>query len=118
MITHVSPNTFDLQVLQQSHSKPVAVDFWAPWCGPCHLLIPALEETAAASRDFAAIMKVNVDDHPALAAAYGIRSLPTLLFFKNGQLYDRIHGVVDKELILNRLLEESHVSSHQQLVTA
>ncbi|MEM7146667.1 MAG: thioredoxin [Verrucomicrobiota bacterium] len=118
MIPSISPNTFDQEVLQASHQQPVAVDFWAPWCGPCHMLTPTLEQTAVATQNFARITKVNVDDHPALAAAYGIRSLPTLLFFKNGQVYDRIHGVVDKELILNRLLEEATVPSDQQLATA
>jgi thioredoxin len=118
MITNASPETFDFDVLQASADSPVVVDFWAPWCGPCHMMTPVLEQTAVATSEFAKVVKVNVDDHPALAAAYGIRSLPTLLFFKNGQIYDRILGVTGKGLILTRLIEEAVVPADHQIAAA
>jgi thioredoxin len=117
-ITQTSPASFDQEILQASYSQPVVVDFWAPWCGPCHMMTPILEQTAIATSEFAKVAKVNVEEHPSLAAAYGIRSLPTLLFFKNGQIYDRILGVTGKGLILNRLLEEASVPSHQSIAAA
>jgi thioredoxin 1 len=81
---HVSDDTFDKEVLQAS--GPVVVDFWAEWCGPCKMIAPLLEELANELEGQVKIVKVNVDDNPKVAMKYGIRGIPTLLIFKNGQV--------------------------------
>ena len=77
----------------------VMVDFWAEWCGPCRAIAPALEELAAASEGRVTLMKVNVDENPGLAARYGIRSIPTILFFKEGAIVDRVLGAAPKAVL-------------------
>ena len=74
----------------------VMVDFWAAWCGPCRAIAPVLEQVAAASEGRVILMKVNVDENPGLAARYGIRSIPTVLFVKQGTVVDRIVGAVPR----------------------
>jgi len=75
------------------------VDFWAEWCGPCRAIAPVLEELAAASEGRVTLMKVNVDENPGLAARYGIRSIPTILFFKEGAIVDRVLGAAPKAVL-------------------
>jgi thioredoxin len=75
------------------------VDFWAEWCGPCRAIAPLLEELAEASEGRVTLMKVNVDEHPGLAARYNIRSIPTILFVKEGQVVDRVVGAVPKAVL-------------------
>src|SRR5262249_27221280 len=81
----------------------VLVDFWAPWCGPCHVLAPTIAELAVEFDGQAAVGKVNVDDSPHLAAQYGIRSIPTVLLFKEGQVVDQTVGVVPKQVFAAKL---------------
>ena len=86
--------TFAADVLNAA--EPVVVDFWAEWCGPCRMIAPALDEISHEMEGKVKIVKLNVDENPAVAAQYGIRSIPTLLIFKNGQLASQKVGAVSK----------------------
>ena len=86
-----------------SSDKPVLVDFWATWCGPCRVLSPTVDEIAEEMADKVDVVKCNVDDADEIAVECGIRNIPTLLYFKNGQVADRTVGVVSKEEIISRL---------------
>lgn len=86
---------FEAEVLQSD--KPVLIDFWAEWCVPCKMIAPAVEEVANDNGDVLKVGKVNVDDNPAIASKYGIRSIPTLLIFKGGQVAEKMVGAVSKE---------------------
>jgi thioredoxin 1 len=92
---------FDEDVLRSS--QPVLVDFWAPWCGPCRMIAPALEEIGKEFAGRARIAKLNVDENPESAARYGIASLPTLLVFKNGRVVDQVIGAAAKRTIAAKL---------------
>jgi thioredoxin 1 len=101
----VTDSTFETEVLKSD--KPVLVDFWAPWCGPCRMVAPVVEELSDEYSDKVKFLKLNTDDNMNTAAAYGIRSIPTLLMFKGGQPVEQIIGfrpkgdlkrVIDKAL--------------------
>jgi len=93
-IVTLTPDNFTKEVLQSS--QPTLVDFWAEWCGPCKMLTPILEELAQEYNGRVKIGKVNIDDHQMLAAQYGIRSIPTLLLFHQGQVSEQLVGLRSK----------------------
>jgi thioredoxin 1 len=100
LIVHVTDATFDGVVTSE---RPVIIDFWAPWCGPCRVIAPVLEEIARELGDQVTIAKVNVDEQPALASRFGVQAIPQLLFFKDGAVQDKVTGAVPKREIVKRL---------------
>ncbi|MEM9906673.1 MAG: thioredoxin [Cyanobacteria bacterium P01_D01_bin.44] len=105
-VQSITETTFEAEVL--SHSEgPVLVDFWAPWCGPCRMVGPVVEEIATQFEGRAKVVKVNVDDNSTIASQYGIRSIPTLLIFKGGSSVDTIVGAVPTKTLAAAL--EKHL---------
>ena len=97
----VDESTFDREVTRSD--KPVIVDFWAEWCGPCKLIAPLLDEIAREKAATIKVAKVNVDENQNLSSKYNIRAIPALLFFKNGQLRDQVTGMTSKKDLLGRI---------------
>ena len=98
----ISDQTFESDVLAV-RGRPVLVDCWAPWCGPCRIIGPVMDELAAESQGNYRIAKLNVDDNPLTASRFQIASIPTMLIFKDGKLIDRLIGVHSKQTIAERL---------------
>ena len=107
---NINAASFDKAVLQSP--VPVLVDFWAPWCGPCKMIAPVLDEIARENAGRFRIAKVNADDEPALLQKFGIRGIPALLFFSGGELRHQVSGLTGKKAIVEKL--ESLVSNAVQ----
>ncbi|MUG86480.1 thioredoxin [Paenibacillus timonensis] len=103
-IVNVSDQSFNAEIEGQ---VPVLVDFWAPWCGPCKMIAPILEELSSEVGDSVKIAKLNVDDNPETASRFGVMSIPTLILFKDGQPVDKIVGLNSKDTLKNL------ISKHQ-----
>ena len=99
---NITDQTFEREVLQTT-GRPILVDCWAPWCGPCRMIAPVLDQLAAESQGNYRIAKLNVDENPQTSSRFQIASIPTMLIFKDGKLIDRLIGVQPKQAIAERL---------------
>ena len=99
---NITDQTFEREVLQTT-GRPILVDCWAPWCGPCRMIAPVLDQLAAEARGNYRIAKLNVDENPQTSSRFQIASIPTMLIFKDGKLIDRLIGVQPKQAIAERL---------------
>ena len=97
----VTDDSFKQEVLESE--VPVLVDFWAPWCGPCRMVAPVIEEIASQYEGKVKVVKLNTDENPTVAGQYGIRSIPTLMIFEGGQKIDMVVGAVPKTTLANTL---------------
>lgn len=100
-VLNITSNNFNDEVLKSE--QPVLIDFWAPWCGPCRMVGPVVEEVAAEVAGRAKVGKVNVDEHPELAAKFGVMSIPTLVVLKHGKVVRNAVGIRSKQAILDML---------------
>ena len=99
-VTEVSDNNFQAEVVEST--EPVLVDFWAPWCGPCRIIAPSLEEISEERQDLR-VVQLNVDDNQRTAATYNVMSIPTMLLFKNGSVAKTIVGAMSKQRLVQEL---------------
>jgi len=106
-VKDVSDTSFEADVLKAD--RPVLVDFWAQWCAPCRMLAPTVEAVAEKYAESASVVKLNVDDNPAISQRYGIKGIPTLILFKNGKEEERVVGATSKEAI-SRMIDK-HVGT-------
>jgi thioredoxin 1 len=100
-IVTLDDSNFEKEVTQSDQT--VLVDFWAPWCGPCKMIAPLLDEIATEKAGSVKVAKVNVDENQSLSVKYNVRAIPALLFFKNGQLRDQVVGMTTRKDLLGRL---------------
>lgn len=101
MALEVNDGNFEEVVVKSG--KPVVVDFWAEWCGPCRMIAPIIEELSREFSEKVVVAKCDVDNSPAVAAKYGIRNIPTILFFKNGTIADKQVGAAPKNVFVNKI---------------
>ena len=101
MTVEVTDSNFDTVVLQSD--KPVLVDFWAEWCGPCRVIGPLVKEISEEYGDKVVVTKLDVDSNPGVTNKFSIRNIPTVLFFKNGQIVDKVVGAVPKSQLVSKL---------------
>ncbi len=104
-VKEITQDQFENEVMKES--KPVLVDFWAPWCGPCKTLGPVLEKVAGENEGRLKVVKVNVDENQDLAQKYEVMSIPTMFVFKNGQVVDSFMGAMNKQVLTEKL--EQHL---------
>ncbi len=102
----VKLDTVNFEKVVINSDKPVLVDFWAAWCGPCRAIAPTLEDISKDYADLITVTKLNVDENPEIAMQYGIRSIPTLILFKEGNIVGRLTGALPKEMIVNFINEK------------
>ncbi|MBK9213559.1 MAG: thioredoxin [Saprospiraceae bacterium] len=102
MAFEFTDSNFNEKALQKDSGVSV-VDFWAEWCGPCRMITPIIEELAHEYAGKATIGKLNVDHHPDVSMKYGVRSIPTILFIKNGELVDKVVGAVSKKVLSDKI---------------
>ena len=103
MSIEITDATFDEKVIKST--LPVLVKFWAPWCGPCRAIAPAIEELSEELKDVALIASINVDENPAIPTKFGIRAIPSFILFKDGNLVETVVGVANKSA-LKELIEQ------------
>jgi thioredoxin 1 len=109
-LQEITDSTFEAEVLQAD--KPVLVDFWAPWCGPCQMVGPVLDEIAGEKQNAVKIVKINTDENYQFAGKYGVMSLPTLLIFKGGEPVDKLIGAHPKRTIVDRIDQQLNGDSN------
>src|SRR5882762_7165021 len=119
LVSDTTTQTFRKDVLEESRLHPVLVDFWAPWCGPCKQLTPILEKAVRAARGAVKLVKMNIDEHPAIAGQLGIQSIPAIIAFVNGQPADGFMGALPESQVLafiERLTKDKIGGEEQDLL--
>nr|YP_010204177.1 thioredoxin [Ahnfeltia fastigiata]UAT97661.1 thioredoxin [Ahnfeltia fastigiata]UAT97865.1 thioredoxin [Ahnfeltia fastigiata] len=105
-------SSFQQEVIESN--KPVLVDFWAPWCGPCRMIAPVIDEIADEYGQSIKVVKINTDDNPSTATEYGIRSIPTLMIFNDGKRVDTVIGAVPKSTLASTLNKYLNKKNYKQ----
>ncbi len=105
MAVQVTDSNFEAEILKSD--TPALVDFWAPWCGPCRAMGPVIDELASEFEGKVRIAKMNVDENPATPSKYGIRAIPTIILFKNGEVVEQITGAVSKSSIKDMISQKA-----------
>ena len=105
-VSEINSSNFDAEVIESSKNAPVLIDFWAPWCGPCKMIAPIVEELSDEYGDKVKFVKVNTDESQDTATKYGIMSIPTLMIFKDGEPVERIVGFTQKNNLKKKIDEQ------------